>query len=71
MSASGVGAVSWTRCRARLASYKVPRHLWVRRQDELPEKASGKVDKPALRAEAERLVRDGGGRPSPRPAPRA
>jgi len=58
-------------CRAQLASYKVPRHLWLRRQDELPEKASGKVDKPALRAEAERLVRDGGGRSSPRPAPRA
>jgi acyl-CoA synthetase (AMP-forming)/AMP-acid ligase II len=43
-------------CRARLASYKVPRHLWFRREDELPQKGSGKADKPALRAEAARLA---------------
>src|SRR5436190_2149558 len=58
-------------CRARLSSYKVPRHLWFRREDELPEKASGKVDKAALRAEAARLVRAGGDRPATPPAPRA
>jgi fatty-acyl-CoA synthase len=46
--------VAW--CRERLASYKVPRHVWLRREDELPEKASGKVDKAALRAEAARLT---------------
>jgi len=49
-------------CRAQLASYKIPRHLWLRREDELPERASGKVDKAALRAEAARLVRGGGDR---------
>jgi fatty-acyl-CoA synthase len=44
-------------CRAELATYKVPRHVWLRREDELPLRSSGKVDKAALRAEAERLVR--------------
>jgi acyl-CoA synthetase (AMP-forming)/AMP-acid ligase II len=43
-------------CRARLASYKVPRQLWLRREDELPQKGSGKADKAALRAEAARLA---------------
>jgi acyl-CoA synthetase (AMP-forming)/AMP-acid ligase II len=43
-------------CRAELASFKVPRHLWLRREDELPLKSSGKVDKTVLRAEASRLV---------------
>jgi len=43
-------------CRTRLATYKVPRHLWVRREDELPLKGTGKVDKAALRAEATTLV---------------
>jgi acyl-CoA synthetase (AMP-forming)/AMP-acid ligase II len=43
-------------CRARLASYKVPRHLWVRAEDALPTKSSGKVDKRALRDEAVRLT---------------
>jgi len=43
-------------CRAELASYKVPRHLWLRRDDELPLRSSGKVDKAALRAEAARLA---------------
>ncbi len=43
-------------CRAELASYKVPRHLWLRREDELPLRGSGKVDKASLRAEAARLA---------------
>ena len=43
-------------CRERLASYKVPRTLWLRREDELPQKASGKADKAALRDEAVRLT---------------
>ncbi len=55
-------------CRARLATYKVPRHLWLRRQDELPQKGSGKVDKLRLRAEAIVLVRDGGDRSGSPPA---
>ena len=58
-------------CRAWLSSYKVPRHLWLRREDELPEKASGKVDKSALRAEAARLVRAAGDPPGSPPARRA
>lgn len=43
-------------CRQRLASYKVPRRLWVRSEDALPTKGSGKVDKAALRAEAAALT---------------
>ncbi len=43
-------------CRVELASYKVPRHLWLRREDELPLRSSGKVDKAVLRAEAARLA---------------
>jgi fatty-acyl-CoA synthase len=43
-------------CRDRLASYKVPRRIWLRAEDELPIKGSGKVDKAALRAEAARLT---------------
>jgi acyl-CoA synthetase (AMP-forming)/AMP-acid ligase II len=46
--------VAW--CRERLASYKVPRAVWLRREDELPQKSSGKADKTALRAEAARLT---------------
>ncbi len=47
-------------CRTRLASYKVPRQLWARAEGALPTKASGKVDKAALRAEAVRLTAAGG-----------
>jgi fatty-acyl-CoA synthase len=43
-------------CRAQLAAFKVPRHLWIRREPELPQKASGKVDKSVLKAEALRLI---------------
>jgi fatty-acyl-CoA synthase len=55
-------------CRAVLASYKVPRHVWLRREDELPLKGTGKVDKPGLRAEAIALLRDAGGRSGSPPA---
>jgi len=43
-------------CRERLASYKVPRHLWLRDESNLPLMGSGKADKVALRDEAARLV---------------
>jgi acyl-CoA synthetase (AMP-forming)/AMP-acid ligase II len=43
-------------CRGELASFKVPRHLWLRREDELPLRSSGKVDKAVLRDEAARLA---------------
>jgi fatty-acyl-CoA synthase len=45
--------IAWAR--ERLASYKVPRWVWLRQEHELPQKASGKADKTALRADAERL----------------
>jgi fatty-acyl-CoA synthase len=57
-------------CRQRLATYKVPRHVWLRQEHELPQKGSGKVDKAVLRTEAERLVRAeaaGSGRPTAAP----
>ena len=56
-------------CRERLASYKVPRRLWVRSEDALPTKGSGKVDKAALRVEAAVLTAGddpGAGRRAPR-----
>src|SRR5262249_32705808 len=48
-------------CRRGLASYKVPRHVWLRREDALPLKGSGKVDKSRLRAEAAALAGAGRG----------
>jgi fatty-acyl-CoA synthase len=50
-------------CRTRLATYKVPRHVWLRTDAELPKKGSGKVDKALLRVEAARLAGEvtGGG----------
>jgi hypothetical protein len=33
-----------------------PSPVWLRREDELPQKSSGKADKTALRAEAARLT---------------
>lgn len=57
-------------CRGRLATFKVPRHLWVREERQLPQKASGKVDKTILKAEAIRLIADAD-RPVAPPAPRA
>ena len=43
-------------CRDSLASYKVPRHIFLVSQAEVPRTGSGKVEKAALRREAERLV---------------
>jgi fatty-acyl-CoA synthase len=60
-------------CRAELASYKVPRYLWLRAERDLPQKGSGKADKSALRGEAVRLAGatgDADRRESP-PAPKA
>lgn len=44
-------------CAQRLASYKVPRHVFIVRDEDLPVTASGKVEKQALRREAERRVK--------------
>lgn len=43
-------------CRQRLASYKVPRHLFLCAEADLPLLGSGKVDKQALRAAAAKKV---------------
>jgi acyl-CoA synthetase (AMP-forming)/AMP-acid ligase II len=56
-------------CRAALASYKVPRRVWVRAERDLPVKGSGKVDKAALRIEAERLTAAGAPPGGPAGAP--
>jgi fatty-acyl-CoA synthase len=48
-------------CRQRLAAYKMPRHVFVVREGELPVTGSGKVEKGALRREAERRARVGNG----------
>jgi fatty-acyl-CoA synthase len=42
-------------CRERLASYKVPARIVFRKADEFPRTATGKVQKPRLREEMERL----------------
>jgi fatty-acyl-CoA synthase len=47
-------------CRAALASYKVPRHVFFLAEAELPTLGSGKVDRQRLRAVAAELARDGG-----------
>src|SRR5262249_2666781 len=39
-------------CRGFLASYKVPRHVFIITESELPRTGSGKVEKAALRREA-------------------
>jgi fatty-acyl-CoA synthase len=43
-------------CRESLASYKVPRHLFVIGETEVPRTATGKVEKAALRRAAEALI---------------
>lgn len=45
-------------CRAALASYKVPRHVFFVGEHELPILGSGKVDRQRLRAIAAELARD-------------
>src|SRR5690242_8702177 len=42
-------------CRERLASYKIPARIVFRKADEFPRTATGKVQKPRLREELERL----------------
>ena len=42
-------------CRERLAGYKVPVHIVFRKAEEFPRTATGKVQKPRLREEMERL----------------
>jgi len=44
--------IAW--CRERMANYKVPRHVWI--VDTMPMTASGKVQKPDLRALAQELL---------------
>jgi fatty-acyl-CoA synthase len=46
-------------CRERLASYKVPARIVFRVAEEFPRTATGKVQKPRLREELERLVTTG------------
>ncbi len=46
-------------CRERLASYKVPRHIFFCTENELPVLGSGKVDKKALRRLAAQRVAGG------------
>ena len=58
-------------CRTRLAAFKVPRHLWLRREGDLPLKASGKVDKTRLRAEGASLIRSADAPGGPRRPPPA
>jgi acyl-CoA synthetase (AMP-forming)/AMP-acid ligase II len=59
-------------CRRLLATFKVPRHIWIRDEHQLPQKASGKVDKAILKAEATRLAStDAADRPAAPRAPRA
>jgi fatty-acyl-CoA synthase len=43
-------------CRERLASYKVPARIVFRKAEEFPRTATGKVQKPRLREELERLA---------------
>jgi fatty-acyl-CoA synthase len=49
-------------CRERLASYKVPARIVFRTAAEFPRTATGKVQKPRLREDLERLPVDGGAR---------
>jgi fatty-acyl-CoA synthase len=49
-------------CRERLASYKVPARIVFRAADEFPRTATGKVQKPRLREELERLAVSDGAR---------
>jgi len=44
--------------RGTLASYKVPRHVFVVDEAAVPRTATGKIEKPALRREAERRLQE-------------
>jgi fatty-acyl-CoA synthase len=44
--------------RTSLASYKVPRHVFVIEESAVPRTATGKIEKPALRREAERRLQE-------------
>ena len=44
--------------RGSLASYKVPRHVFVVDESAVPRTATGKIEKPALRREAERRLQE-------------
>lgn len=44
-------------CRSQLAAYKVPQYIFVLPADDWPQLGSGKVDKAALRARAEAMLR--------------
>ena len=46
-------------CRDSLASYKVPRHLFLIAENEVPRTGSGKIEKAALRRSAAARVADG------------
>jgi fatty-acyl-CoA synthase len=43
-------------CRRSLASYKVPRHVFLIEEAQVPRTGTGKIEKAALRREAERLL---------------
>lgn len=45
-----------THCKQRTASYKAPRHIFLVEARELPRTGTGKVEKSALRAEAQRRL---------------
>jgi fatty-acyl-CoA synthase len=47
-------------CKASLASYKVPRHVFFLPDGAVPRTGSGKVEKPALRRDAEARLRGAG-----------
>ncbi len=47
-------------CRDALASYEVPRHVFVVEQSEVPVTGTGKIERPTLRREAAARVAAGG-----------
>ena len=45
-------------CREQLASYKVPKHVFVISESAVPRTGTGQVAKPALRREAESRLKE-------------
>ena len=45
-------------CREALAAYKVPKHVFVIEESRVPRTGTGKIAKPALRAQAEALLKE-------------